>query len=111
MPTLTHLFVSAKADGADATLVRASNWNAAHDGLEWFSYTVTGGEGNLAALTITMPTTQANTSYYVFSAQSTFTNVLGMGVQASSKTTTQFVLTLSGEATAGDIFNFLIGKG
>jgi len=29
---VTHLFVSAKADGADATLVRPSNWNAAHVG-------------------------------------------------------------------------------
>ena len=28
--TLNHAFVSGKADGADATLARASNWNAAH---------------------------------------------------------------------------------
>jgi hypothetical protein len=27
---ITHLFSSAKSDGADATLVRASNWNASH---------------------------------------------------------------------------------
>lgn len=27
---VTHTFVSAKADGGDATLVRPSNWNAAH---------------------------------------------------------------------------------
>jgi hypothetical protein len=27
---ITHLFQSAKSDGADATLVRASNWNANH---------------------------------------------------------------------------------
>lgn len=26
---ITHTFVSAKADGGDATLVRPSNWNAA----------------------------------------------------------------------------------
>ena len=31
MGSVTHTFVSAKADGADATLVRPSNWNAAHD--------------------------------------------------------------------------------
>ena len=30
----THNFVSAISDGADATLVRPSNWNAAHDGLQ-----------------------------------------------------------------------------
>src|SRR3990167_10657684 len=29
---LTHAFVSAKADGADATLVRPSDWNADHTG-------------------------------------------------------------------------------
>jgi hypothetical protein len=28
-----HAFVSAIADGGDATLVRPSNWNAAHTGL------------------------------------------------------------------------------
>lgn len=28
--TVTHTFVSGKADGGDATLVRPSNWNAAH---------------------------------------------------------------------------------
>ena len=27
---ITHAFVSAKGDGADATLVRPSNWNAGH---------------------------------------------------------------------------------
>ena len=29
--TVKHLFVSAKGDGSDATLVRPSNWNANHD--------------------------------------------------------------------------------
>ena len=28
--TVTHPFVSAIADGADATVVRPSNWNATH---------------------------------------------------------------------------------
>ena len=30
----THTFVSAISDGVDATLVRPSNWNAAHDGIQ-----------------------------------------------------------------------------
>lgn len=30
MTTVTHAFVSNKSDGGDATLVRASNWNASH---------------------------------------------------------------------------------
>lgn len=29
---IKHAFTSAKADGADATKVRASNWNADHTG-------------------------------------------------------------------------------
>jgi len=29
--SLTHNFVSGKADGGDATLVQPSNWNAEHD--------------------------------------------------------------------------------
>ena len=29
---ITHAFVSAKGDGADATVVRPSDWNAAHSG-------------------------------------------------------------------------------
>ena len=32
MPRITHAFVSGKSDGGDATLVRPSNWNAAHVG-------------------------------------------------------------------------------
>jgi hypothetical protein len=31
VPDITHPFVSGIADGGDATLVRPSNWNAAHD--------------------------------------------------------------------------------
>lgn len=108
---LKHAFVSGKVDGADATLVQPSNWNADHDGLEWFTYTVTGGEPDLAALVIALPAAQPNANYSVFPAQSTFTNLLAMGVQAASKTVAQFVLTLSGNATAGDVFAFLIGKG
>src|SRR6516164_8583136 len=30
MLSITHSFVSAKADGTDTTVVRPSNWNAAH---------------------------------------------------------------------------------
>ena len=30
MPSVTHSFVSTKADGADATIVRPSNWNDVH---------------------------------------------------------------------------------
>jgi hypothetical protein len=42
--SVTHTFVSAKSDGGDATLVRPSNWNAAHTlagTLAWDGATIT----------------------------------------------------------------------
>jgi hypothetical protein len=39
---VTHAFVSAKSDGGDATLVRASNWNAEHVAPPWI-VTLSGG--------------------------------------------------------------------
>jgi|GEM_PF-6457390 len=36
MPAIDHLFISAKADGADNTLIQPGDWNADHVGLEWY---------------------------------------------------------------------------
>jgi hypothetical protein len=43
---ITHPFVSAKSDSADATLIRASNWNAARTNL----LAITAVSGNYSAL-------------------------------------------------------------
>lgn len=44
MGVLTHEFVSAVADGGDATLVRPSNWNASHSITADASVKVTDGD-------------------------------------------------------------------
>jgi hypothetical protein len=82
----------------------ATAWNRTIE----FHYTVTGGEADLSALVIALPATMPSTSYAVFVTQGTATAVFAMAVPVSSMTTTQFVLQLSGAATAGDIFNFIV---
>ncbi|KKN05572.1 hypothetical protein LCGC14_1086070 [marine sediment metagenome] len=47
---ITHPFVSGKADGGDATEVRASNWNADHAGFAQVRKTATQGVTNSTAL-------------------------------------------------------------
>lgn len=107
---IKHAFVNPKADGGDATIVRPSNWNADHDGLVAFQYTVTGAEPDLANLVIALPSAEPSASYAVHPAQEQFTNLLAMGVLTASKTTTQFVLSLAANATAGDVFSFLVTR-
>lgn len=73
-----------------------------------FTYEVTGLEPDLSELDINLPAARAGTSYSVHPAQQTATNILGMAIDNSSKTINDFVLSLSGDATAGDIFSFYV---
>ncbi len=73
-----------------------------------FNYTVTGLEPDLSELTIPLPETRADAAYEVTPSQSTATMLLLMNVDASSKTTAHFVLSLSANATAGDVFSFVV---
>jgi hypothetical protein len=73
-----------------------------------FQYTVTGVEPDLTALVIALPAARATATYEVYISQEQATNILGPAVLTASKTTAQFVLQLTGAATAGDIFNFLV---
>lgn len=73
-----------------------------------FQYTVVGTEPDLENLVIALPSARANATYLVFPSQATFTNLLAMAVTNASRTTTQFVLSLSADATAGDVFSFLV---
>lgn len=68
--SITHTFVSGISDGSDATLVRPSNWNAAHSGspLTWTEITgttqaMTTNNGyianNASLVTLTLPSTFA----------------------------------------------------
>ena len=76
-----------------------------------FTYTVTGIEGDLTALTIALPANRAAATYEVYISQGQSTNILGAAVLTASKTIAQFVMQLTGAATAGDIFNFLVVNG
>lgn len=69
-----------------------------------FAYTVTGSEPDLSEITVTLPEAEESTGYLALCTQQTATNHLGMSI--SSKGLTTFVLSLSGNATAGDIFAF-----
>lgn len=73
-----------------------------------FSYEVTGLEPDPDNLVITLPAARANALYQVQVTQSTSTNFLGPQVAAASRTTTEFVLSLTSDATAGDIFWFTV---
>ena len=73
-----------------------------------FQYTVTGSEPNKSELVIALPEAQLDSGYAVLVSQEQATYQLTMSVATSSKTTTQFVLTLSADATAGDVFSFTI---
>ncbi len=79
------------------------------DGLgQRFSYTVTGVEPDLSELTIPLPAARANALYQVTPSQGTATFGLHMNVANASRTINQFVLSLSGNATAGDVFWFTV---
>lgn len=73
-----------------------------------FSYTVTGAEPDPDNLVITLPAARANALYQVQVTQSTNTSLLSGAIAAASRTTTQFVLSLTSDATAGDVFWFTV---
>lgn len=73
-----------------------------------FTYTVTGAEPDLSELVIALPAARASANYQVQVAQGTAAFGLNPNVANSSRTTTQFVLTLSNDATTGDVFWFTV---
>lgn len=74
-----------------------------------FQYTVIGTEPDLANLVIPLPVARTSTNYGVVPAQGTFTDMHSLAVPDASKTLADFVLALSGAATAGDTFTFFVG--
>lgn len=73
-----------------------------------FQYTVTGLEPDLSELTIPLPAARLNNAYLIQMSMEQATSIVGMAVDTASKTTTQFVLSLTGPATAGDIITFFV---
>ena len=87
--TVTHPFVSAIADGADATVVRPSNWNATHS----ISGTLDVANGGTGV------TSSTGTGSTVLSASPTFTGTLGAAaITASTTLGVTGVSTLTGGA-------------
>lgn len=71
-----------------------------------FQYTVTGAEPDLSELTISIPTATADTDYgVVFTTQGAVRTLVG---DINTKTTTSFVLSLTGDASAGDVVTFYL---
>jgi hypothetical protein len=106
--TVTHPFVSAISDGADATVVRPSNWNATHS----LTGTVDVANGGTGASTASITSFNNITGYtaagatgttstnLVFSASPTFTGTLGAAaITASTTLGVTGVSTLTGGAT------------
>lgn len=73
-----------------------------------FTYEVVGNEADLFALVIALPVTRADALYVVTPAWSKWTALSQIGVDNASRTTAQFVLTVAGGATAGDVFAFTV---
>ena len=105
--TVTHPFVSAIADGVDATVVRPSNWNADHT-ITGTVDVVNGGTGastasitsfnNITGYTAAGATGTTSTNL-VFSASPTFTGTLGAAaITASTTLGVTGTSTLSGNA-------------
>lgn len=77
-------------------------------GVTSFRYEVVGDELDLSELIIMLPSARADTEYTVTPAQETATYVLGMHVADASKATDHFTLSLTANATAGDVFVFIV---
>ena len=71
-----------------------------------FLYTVTGSEGDLTELTITLPADRGGTNYEAFPAMVSTAYAYTMMIK--SKTSTTFVLSLSAAASMNDVFDFLV---
>jgi len=82
------------------------NAGAGGSSLQVFSYTVTGLEADLSELTIAIPTAMTNTNYGVSATCQTVVNIASFDVH--TKTTTQFVLSATGDMTTGDVIMFFV---
>ena len=73
-----------------------------------FQYEVPGELDDFSELVIVLPLERSNANYLVFWAQEEAVNALDGNVQTGSKTTEQFTLSLTGNASEGDIFSFYV---
>ena len=101
MPSVTHPFVSGKADGGDATLVRPSNWNATHS-LAYSNHAIS-GEDTIAladdSVTLAAGTYGVTVPAATGSGKPIFVYMLGAGV---------VTLNRSGSDTIGGATSFAL---
>lgn len=116
MPAIDHLFVSAKTDGADATVVRPSDWNAAHVGLEWYRTTAdltnsTVTPSNLTGLAFAIAASEVvNFILYINSFAAALTT--GIAISATGPASpTAVSITMATGMSAGTAVNMLTPPG
>ncbi len=73
-----------------------------------FQYVVTGAEPDLSELTIPLPVARPNNTYLVIVQQAGVDVLLEYDIPDGSLTTTDFLMSLSAEASASDIFTFYV---
>jgi len=73
-----------------------------------FSYTVTGVEPDQSDLTITLPAARGDTDYVVLFSQGNAAGILGGRFPEAGRTTTDFRLLLTSDASAGDTLDFFV---
>jgi len=101
--SLKHAFASAKADGADSTLVQPSNWNAEHSlqlATNKLLGRVTAGTGAAEEIALPLATTYGGTNLSTYTANQVFyassTSVIGQSANLTFDGTTLTAAGLAG---------------
>ena len=71
-----------------------------------FTYTVTGSEPDLSEVTVALPAARPDANYSVFPQTQGAPSIVACDVHG--RTATQFVLSTTGNLTAGDVIGFLV---
>jgi hypothetical protein len=87
-----------------AWLVRGVS-SASGSSIQAFSYTVTGLEPNLSAITVTLPSAMPSASYEVMATCQAVLAVVAFSI--TNKTTTTFKMNTTGALIAGDVIGFV----
>lgn len=98
---ITHPFVSAVADGGDASLVQPSNWNASHAGFDLIAG-ASGAVSTVAAPSVTLQTLTANNSD--IPTTTVVTQLTATGVNVGWWLVEYFVIWQSNVTTTGITF-------
>lgn len=104
------IYYKAGFDPTDWVLIGSSAAPPTPGTQQVFAYQVDGTEADRSNIVIPLPAARADALYQVQITQSTAANYLGPKIQAASRTTTEFVMSLTANATVGDIFWFTVAN-